>query len=450
MIQPFIDEGLGNSSYLIDLGDGSALVVDPFRDPRPYLQEARRHGLRLRFVAETHLHADFVSGARELANEEGATVLASAGGKTQFHHRPLRAGEELDLGGLTLRVLATPGHTPEHVSFLLVDHGPTALFSGGALIVGGVARTDLVAAEQTEPLARAAWRSIQEQLARLPDDLRVYPTHGSGSFCSAGRGDERTTTIGVEKRLNPLLQAGDEDEFVHRLIEGPGTFPPYFLVLREINRRGPALYGNNTPHLVPLTVREVDRALADGGILVDARPIQRFSAGYVPGALSLELRPQFGVWLGWVIEDLETPLVFVVDNDQDRDCLVRQCLQVGFENLVGELAGGVTSWETAGRELDRTRLTDRPISGRALLDVRQRNEWEAGHVPVAIHLELGDLASDSEGRLPPGPLLTHCVHGQRAMTAASLLQRAGFHDVTVFRGGPREWEEASSETSQAP
>lgn len=450
MIHPFVAEGLGNSSYLVDLGDGSALVVDPFRDPRPYLEEAKRRGLRLRFAAETHLHADFVSGARELANEQGAGVLASAGGRTQFDHRSLRGGDEIDLGGLTLRVLATPGHTPEHLSFLLDDgDGHVALFTGGALIVGGVARTDLIAPEQTEPLARAAWRSIHERLLTLPDDLRVYPTHGSGSFCSAGPGDERTTTIGAEKRFNPLLQASHEDEFVRRLVEGPGSFPPYFLRLRDINRRGPALYGGDTPPLAPLAVEQVERVMVDGAVLVDARPIERFAAGHVPGAVSIELRSQFGVWLGWVVEDLDTSLAFVVDSDRDRDSLVRQCLQVGFENLVGELAGGVAAWESAGRQLSRTPLTDHPMPDRTVLDVRQRNEWDSGHIPGAIHLELGALADGPGDQLPRGPLLTHCVHGQRSMTAASLLERAGFHDVAVFSGGPPQWTESTGQALDA-
>lgn len=445
MIHAFVDEGLGNSSYLVDLGDGSALVVDPFRDPRPYLEEAKRRGLRLRFVAETHLHADFVSGARELANEQGATVLASAAGRTTFDHRPLHGGDEIDLGGLIMRVLATPGHTPEHLSFLLDGDEHQALFTGGALIVGGVARTDLIAPELTEPLARAAWWSIQELLA-LPDDLRVYPTHGSGSFCSAALGDERTTTIGAEKRLH---QASDEDDFVRSLLYGASSFPSYFLKLRDVNRSGPALYGSQTPPLAPLAVEQVERVIVHGGVLVDARPIARFAAGHLPGAVSIELRSQFGVWLGWVMEDLETPLAFVIDSDQDRDALVRQCLQVGFENLVGGLAGGVAAWESAGRPLSRTPLADHPMTGRTVLDVRQRREWDSGHIPGAIHLELGVLADGPGDRLPHGPLVTHCVHGQRSMTAASLLERAGFHDVAVFSGGPRQWTESTGQAMDA-
>ncbi len=453
MIHAFVDEGLGNSSYLVDLGDGSALVVDPFRDPRPYLEEAERRGLRVRFAAETHLHADFVSGARELAKEQGAIILASVEGRSEFEHRSLHDGDEINLGGLRMRVLATPGHTPEHLSFLVEEDGvPVALFTGGALTVGGVARTDLIAPEQTEPLARAAWRSLQPLLA-LPDDLQVYPTHGRGSFCSAGSGKEpgkpaerrrvepggRTTTIAAERRLQ------GEDEFVRRLVTGLGSFPGYFLKLRDINRRGPTLYGKQTPSLPPLTVARVERLLAEGAVLVDARPIQRFGSGHVPGAVSIELRSQFGIWLGWVLEDLDTPLVFVRDSDQDQDTLVRQCLQVGFENLLGELAGGVTAWESAGRRLSRTLLTEHPTTGRALLDVRQRGEWDDGHVPGAIHVELGDLAAGRWDLVPGGPLVTLCAHGQRSMTAASLLERAGFHDVAVFSGGPREWREWSGQ-----
>lgn len=183
-VVPLVDEGLGNSAYVVDLGDGGALVVDPARDPRPYRAVLARRGLAPRFVVETHLHADFVSGGRELA-AAGALLLAPAGSDLAFPHRPLADDDELDVGGLTLRVIATPGHTPEHLAYLLLDGArPKALFSGGTLMAGGVARTDLLAPEQTEPLARAAYRSIRERLLTLPDDLVVYPTHGGGSFCS--------------------------------------------------------------------------------------------------------------------------------------------------------------------------------------------------------------------------------------------------------------------------
>jgi hydroxyacylglutathione hydrolase len=190
------DEGLGNSSYLVDLGDGRGLVLDPSRDPGPYLAAATRRGVRLAYIVETHLHADFLSGSRELA-ATGATVVAPAAARLQFPHRGLRDGDQLDLGGLGLRALATPGHTPEHLAWLLVDDArPVALFSGGSLLVGAVARTDLISPDRTEELARALWRSLHERILTLPDDLPVYPTHGAGSFCSAPTGAEPNTTIG--------------------------------------------------------------------------------------------------------------------------------------------------------------------------------------------------------------------------------------------------------------
>src|SRR5947208_6781068 len=246
-ITPVVDEGLGNASYVVDLGDGRALVVDPSRDPGPYLGVATDRRLVVAYALETHLHADFVSGSRELA-ANGAQVLASAAAGSEFPHHGLGDGDEVDLGGLRLRALATPGHTPEHLSYLLLDGSePVALFSGGSLLVGAVARTDLITPEQTEPLARALWRSLQERVLSLPEDLPVYPTHGAGSFCSAPAGADRVTTIGREKTSNSLLAAPDEDAFVDLLLGRLGSYPPYFLRLRERNRRGPRVYGTPQP-----------------------------------------------------------------------------------------------------------------------------------------------------------------------------------------------------------
>jgi hydroxyacylglutathione hydrolase len=226
-IHPVVDEGLGNSAYVVELDDGRALVIDPARDPTPYLELARWRRLQIAYSVETHLHADFLTGSRELAAADGAQILAPRASRLDFAHRGLEDGEEVDLGGLTLRVLATPGHAPEHVSYLLLDGArPLALFSGGALLVGTVARTDLAGPELTEPLARAAYQSLRQRLLSLPDELAVYPTHGAGSFCSAPAGDARTTTIGAERRHNRLLAAPDEDAFVAELLAGFGSYPP--------------------------------------------------------------------------------------------------------------------------------------------------------------------------------------------------------------------------------
>lgn len=439
------DPGLGNSAWLVDLGDGSALVVDPSRDPRTVLHEADEHDLRVRWVVETHLHADFVSGGRELvAQVPDATLCAPVDAKLAYPHQPVADGVEVDLGGLTLRPLATPGHTPEHLAYVLLDDGrPQALFSGGTLIVDGVARTDLLSPELTEPLARDAWRSITKRLLTLPDDLDVYPTHGGGSFCSAGSPDRAATTIGEQRATNPLLQVADEDEFVQRLLGGLGSFPPYFLRLRQVNRDGPRLYGTDTPALERLDPDGVERTLAGGAQLIDVRPINEYAAGHVPGSLSIELRGQFATWLGWLIEDPATPLLFIVGDAQDRDDLVRQCLKIGYENLAGELTGGVEPWQATGRDIAVTELADTPPGDRTVVDVRQRSEWEAGHIPDAVHVELGDLTPAAD-TLPGDRLITHCVHGQRSTTAASILEQAGRRDVAVFTGGPDEWNRSHS------
>src|SRR5216683_1824122 len=438
-----VDEGLGNSSYLVDLGDGRALVVDPERDPGPYLAAAQRRGLTVAYAAETHLHADFVSGSRELA-AQGAQVLAAAAGGTGFPHRGLGDGDEADLGGLTLRALATPGHTSEHLAYLILDAGrPLALFSGGSLLVGAVARTDLIGPERTGELARALWRSLHERILTLPDDLPVFPTHGAGSFCSAPAGAERTTTIGQEKAANPLLGAADEDAFVKMLFGGLGSYPPYFLRLREVNRRGPAVYGPEPPALAPLDPDGVRRVAGDGALIIDARPVGAFAAGHVPGSLSIPLREAFATWLGWLANP-GRPLVFILAPGQDRADAVRQALKIGYENLAGELAGGTAAWEAAGYPLRRIPLVPASDAAGLVLDVRQDAEFAAGHLPGAHHIELGSLAGAAP--LERGPVTLMCGHGERAMTAASVLAAAGHHDLAVAVGGPADWAAAAGQS----
>jgi glyoxylase-like metal-dependent hydrolase (beta-lactamase superfamily II)/rhodanese-related sulfurtransferase len=439
-IVPVVDEGLGNSSYVVDLGDGRALVIDPERDPVPYLSAAAARGLRVAYSAETHLHADFVSGSRELA-AEGAQVLAAAAGQSVFEHRGLHDGEEVDLGGLTLRALATPGHTPEHLSYLLLDGStPMALFSGGSLLVGSVARTDLIGPGRTEQLARELWRSLHERILTLPDDLPAYPTHGAGSFCSAPVGGERTTTIGAEKAANALLAAADEEAFVKLLLEGLGTYPPYFSRLREVNRLGPTVFGAEQPALARLAVQTVRDRIAAGAKVVDVRPMAAFAAGHIPGALSIELRPQFATWLGWLVDESE-PIIFVLDRDQDRAEVVRQAHKVGYEHLLGELSGGMAAWRAAGFETSQIALVPAAEATGTIVDIRQAPEFAAGHIPGAVHVELGSV---QDAELPRRqPLTVMCGHGERAMSAASILQAGGHRELAVVLGGPSDWASSS-------
>lgn len=442
----FVDEGLGNSSYLLDLGDGRALVVDPERDATPYLAAAERAGLSIAFTVETHLHADFLTGSRELG-ARGATVLAPRAGRIEWPHLGFDDGDELDLGGLRLEAMATPGHTPEHLSWLVRDdNAPVALFSGGSLLVDSLARTDLIAPDQTEPLARALWRSLQERILMLPDNLPVYPTHGAGSFCSAPTDGERTTTIGRERAANPLLAAPDEDAFVAMLLAGYGTYPPYFLRLRERNRRGPKVLGSPFPPLRALQVDDVRRHLDYGAVLVDARPVDAWAAAHVPGAISIPLRPQFGSWLGWLVPE-DRALIFVLAAGQDGAELVRQALTIGYDQIAGTLLGGIDAWRAAGFAVTSTELVDAARLDRPVLDVRQDSEVAAGHLPGAIHIELGDVAEHGSDLLPDD-LVVMCGHGERAATAASLLERAGCTDIAVAIGGPDDWQAATGHQLQ--
>jgi hydroxyacylglutathione hydrolase len=434
-----VDEGLGNASYLVDIGDGRAVVIDPSRDPAPYLAVADERGLEIAYAAETHLHADFVSGSRELA-ERGATVLASATGNYRFDHAPMGDGEELELAGLVLRAVATPGHTPEHLSYLFLDGDrPLALFTGGALLVGSVARTDLISDEQTIPLAKAAYRSAHKLVDGLSADVGVYPTHGAGSFCSAPTSSGRTTTVGRERASNQVLLALDEDVFASSFLGGLGTFPAYFLRLRPVNQRGPAVFGDSPPQLASLQVERVQEEIASGAVIVDVRPFTEFADGHISGSVSIELRPQFASWLGWLVPE-DRRLVFVMSGDQDRDDVVRQCLKIGYETLAGELEGGFEAWRAAGLPEGSTGLATVDALVGTVVDVRQEREAADGRIPGAINVELGRLAAAD---LPVGPLTLYCGHGQRGMTGASVLEQTGRTDVHVLDGGPDDWSAAN-------
>jgi hydroxyacylglutathione hydrolase len=435
-----VDEGLGNSCYLLDLGDGSALVVDPPRDLRAVRAAAGKAGLRIRFAADTHLHADFLSGAVQLDHDDGTTVLAAAAGCREFAHRGLGDGDEVDLGGLRLTALATPGHTDEHLSFLLSDGArAVGVFTGGSLIVGSAARTDLLGPERADELARCQFASLR-RLSRLPGETAVWPTHGAGSFCSAPPGADRTSTIGRELATNPLLGIDDEDRFVDQLLASLGSYPQYFRRLAEINRRGPAVLDTaTTERLAALPVSEVQRLRAGGAVVVDARPVPDYARAHIPGAVSIPLRAQFATWLGWLVP-ADASIVVVRNDDQDLADLVWQAVNIGVERLVGELWGGVAAWTGAGQPTAGTGLVRAgEVDGRRrVLDVRQDVEFAAGHLPGALHVELGALLQTAED-LTDTPTLVMCGHGERAAGAASLLERAGHHDLAVLVGGPGDW-----------
>jgi hydroxyacylglutathione hydrolase len=436
---PVVDEGLGNTSYVVDLGDGRALAVDASRDLRALREATERHGLTVAYAADTHLHADFLSGACQLAAADNARILASAAGARAFDHQGLHDGDEVDLGGLRLRAVTTPGHTDEHIALLLLDGDrPVGVFTGGSLIVGAAARTDLVDPERTDELARAQYASLQ-RLLTLPDETLVWPTHGPGSFCSAPAGADRTSTIGRERRTNALLQASNENAFVAALLDSLGSFPPYFRRLGEVNRQGPALL-SGPPYPASLRADEVVRLQAGGGAIVDVRQIERYAAAHIPGSVSIELRSVFASWLGWLVPFGVTPVI-VRDIDQDLAEIAWQAAKIGY-TLAGELEGGIAAWSRAGRPTVSTGVVGpRELDAQQVLDIRQHGEYTAGHVPGARNIELGDVPSRSD-EVPAGPVVVMCGHGERAMSAASLIERAGGGPVAVLLGGPADWAAA--------
>jgi len=426
------DRDLGNTSHLLDLGDGRALVVDPPRDLRAVRRAAASRRLRIAHVAETHLHADFLSGAHQLARDDGARVLASKAGDRTFPHTGLADDDEVDLGGLTLRALATPGHTGEHLAFLVLDGArPFGVFTGGSLLAGSAARVDLSGPEHTAALLAAQHRSLH-RLAQLPDDTAVWPTHGGGSFCSTAASGG-STTIGAERAGNPLLTAPDESTFARLLAASMGSFPPYFLRLPELNRRAPLL--DSEPRLRGWTPDRVAAHVAADGLVVDVRQVERFAAGHVPGSVSVAWRPGFTAWLGW-LADAGEDVVLVRDEEADPAELAWRCRLIGLEGELGELTGGIDGWASVLDVATLPLVGPGAVAAQAhVLDVRQEAEYAAGHAPGSIHVELGTLARDPRNAVRTGrEVVVACGHGERAATGASLLLRAGVREVSVLRG----------------
>jgi len=445
-VRLFRDDGLGNGSYLIDAGGGQGVLVDPDRRARRFLASAEDRGLEISWVLETHLHADFVSGALELRNATGAELHAPAEAGVGFPHRPVRGGERVELGDLDVEVLATPGHAPEHVSYVVRrgDEAPL-LFSGGALIVGGAARTDLAGEELAGRLTELAFETMHHAFAALPDETELLPTHGGGSFCSTGSGSRHTSTLGEERMTNPLLSLTEED-FVG---SWPRTFPrtpAYFARMREVNWAGPRLRQDiEMPR--PLTPAAFAAAASDeSAVVVDTRSAGAYAEAHGEGALAIPFRASFPTWLGWLVP-ADTRLLFVL-GDASLEDVVDASLLVGVERFAGYLDGGLEAWRSAGlpvRSLPAIGPEDTVPwlqTGAQPLDVREPDEVERGAIAGSVAVPLGDLPMRLDA-VPKGrPLLVYCATGMRSTTAASILERAGVGPVVNLRGGYGAWREA--------
>ena len=436
-----VTEGLGDTSYVLTWGD-EAVVIDPQRDVERFVDAARAHGATVRRVVETHVHNDYVSGALELRAATGAEIWGPAEAGYAFGYRSVENGTEIPLGDAALLGVATPGHTPEHFAYLLRDGGDRiALFSGGSLTVGGAGRTDLLGPELTDELTRLQFHSMR-RLADLPDEVRVLPTHGAGSFCAVvSPGQERTSTIAEERATNLSFTETDEEAFVRRQLTGLMAFPDYYADMAPINRTGPPVLGA-APRPQAMTADHVADALAAGARLVDARDGAAFAERHVAGSLNVPLEPSFASYVGWLLP-FATPVVLCMPDDDALDEASVQLRRIGWDAILGHLAGGIDAWTASGRAtrsfpiLRLERLIDEIAAGDAgeILDVRQTTEWDAGHLEGSRHLFVGDLPERLDALDHSVRQTVICASGYRSSMAASLLDGAGVSVRLVARSG---------------
>ena len=439
-------DDLGCASYLVgDHSAGTAAVIDPRFEIDDYLELARYLSVSIDHVLETHNHADHVSGHGRLAAATGATIHVHRLANAEYEHEPFDDGYELELGSLIVRALHSPGHRPEHTAFALVDSSrgeePWAVLTGDSLFVGDVARPDL--AIDREDGARGVYRSLHERLLSLPPETEVWPGHLGGSLCGGPGMDMKiSSTIGFERRHNPLLGDLDEDGFVEHTLASLGPQPPNFQAIVDLNR-GPLL--TSGVELLPLTPRQVDLLRAEGDLIVDVRTDLQFDEAHIPGAACITMLHQgFGTKLAWVA-NREQEIVLVGRDDNDARVAGRLATAVGIRRLGGFLAGGMTSWRAEHREVESvSRWTVEQLAERRdgvqILDVRELSEWRSGHIPGSMHVPYHDIREVPEGLDPERPTAVICASGQRSATAASLLASHGASEVIhVVDGGVPLW-----------
>jgi hydroxyacylglutathione hydrolase len=448
-VKQYFLEGLGHQSYFVtDEKSDMAVVVDPRRDVDIYLREARRTNTRITHILETHIHNDYVTGARELAARTGATIVGSAEGQIVYEHRAVRDGDRISVGEMTFQVMATPGHTPEHVSYVLYEQGntrPYAVFSGGSMLVGGAGRTDLLGPALTMTLTRQQYHSLRRMLETLPGNVLVYPTHGAGSFCAASAvATTRNSTIGQERIVSPAVQASSEEDFVHRQIAGYTAYPNYYAYMHDINKQGPRILGE-FPELAALTSQVVQARMRAGVPLVDTRSCDAFAREHIPGSLNVKLDSSFGTYVGWVLP-FNTPLMILIEDEAGRREAVVQLIRIGYEQMQGYIEGGISGWKAAAlptssfERIDIDTLYKRweQQTQMAIVDVRRDDEWREGHIPASLHLHLGELSQHLDAVPRDVPVAVVCRSGHRAGIAASMIAATG-RQVIAVQGSVPDW-----------
>lgn len=425
---------LGDRSYVLVSG-GEAAVIDPQRDIDRVETVLAQRGVRLSHVFETHLHNDYVTGGLELARRAGAAYVLAAADDVAYDHTGARDGDEFAVGDLVVRAVHTPGHTPTHLSYVVVEDGrPAAAFTGGSMLFGTVGRTDLVSAEATEDLTRAQFQSVRRLAGELPGEVEVHPTHGFGSFCSsASTSGSKASTVGQERRSNLALTLDDEDSFVEKLLSGLTAYPRYYAHMAPINRAGPSDVDLSAPE--PVDPVEIRRHIHAGEWVVDLRSRTAFARGHLAGTVNLEVGDSFATYLGWVLR-WGTPVTLVGDSAEQVGEAQRQMVRIGIDRPAGAADGGLETWATGGemrsyRTATFADLADaREDDGFVVLDVRRDDEWADGRIDGAVHIPLHDLEARFD-EVPEGEVWVHCASGYRASIAASLLDRAGRSVVAI-------------------
>ena len=453
VVKRFFEPSLAQASYLVGCQrTGEAVVVDANRDVRQYIDAAEREGLRITQVTETHIHADYVSGSRELAHRTGANLcLSDEGGadwKYQFaHHRKLKNGDRISIGNITLDVVHTPGHTPEHIIFLVTDGAaadkPIAAITGDFVFVGDVGRPDLLerAAKVSgtmETSAKALWTSLQA-FSTQEDWLQIWPGHGAGSACGKGISAIPASTVGYERRFNWAFNAKSEAEFVTSVLSGQPEPPKYFAKMKRVNKAGPAILGGfHVPAMLPAS--QLPAIVRRKALVIDTRPAVEYAAGHLRGTINIPFNSSFVNWAGWLVDTDEFYLIVDAATAAARlGELARSLALIGIDHITGYVEASAVKPDATIPQIDAAaaRTADATI-----VDVRSANEWAHGHIPGALHIPLGYL-TDRAGEIPSSkPVVVQCQSGSRSSIAASVLERLGVSNVRNLTGGITAWAAA--------
>lgn len=443
---------LAQAAYYIE-SDGEIAIIDPIRDYDGYIQKAEEAGHKIRYIIETHFHADFVSGHVDLAKKTGAEIIYGPGAQTGYGIRNVEDGEVLPLGNVSLRAIHTPGHTPESTCFLLKDEQGKdhALFSGDTLFVGDVGRPDLLESGGKytgEMLAGMMYDSLRNKIMPLPDEVLLYPAHGAGSSCGKNLGPETWSTIGEQKKNNYALQPMSRDEFIKALLEGIAPPPSYFAENARINKTGyTALNEVLNEGTIALNAEQFESSMNEGSLVIDTRDPLEFEKGFIPGSINIGLNGQYAIWAASLFS-LDRKIVLVCDHGREEESVTRLA-RVGFDQIKGVLQGGYPAWEQAGKEVDMLVSVDAYELGLDLkhdekakvLDVRKVSEYESGHIKGAELYSLDQIQSRIDELDPETDYYLHCAGGYRSVIAASILKASGFHRIKNVWGGYKEIKE---------